>query len=104
MSPCSCQFGDYTNYKNKTQVVKSWIFIYIVHYIISTILLQYFNDFKWTYFCFFPLGSPYYYSATSRGAGPAATATASAYDRHWPLLLRDEEDEEKETREEGMDG
>ncbi|XP_023190181.1 paired box protein Pax-5 isoform X3 [Xiphophorus maculatus] len=27
-------------------------------------------------------GSPYYYSATSRGAGPAATATASAYDRH----------------------
>uniref|UniRef100_A0A3P9H6E1 Paired domain-containing protein n=1 Tax=Oryzias latipes TaxID=8090 RepID=A0A3P9H6E1_ORYLA len=28
------------------------------------------------------LGSPYYYSATSRGAGPAATATASAYDRH----------------------
>ncbi|XP_033976558.1 paired box protein Pax-5 isoform X4 [Trematomus bernacchii] len=26
-------------------------------------------------------GSPYYYS-TSRGAGPAATATASAYDRH----------------------
>ncbi|XP_028258392.1 paired box protein Pax-5 isoform X1 [Parambassis ranga] len=26
-------------------------------------------------------GSPYYYSATSRG-GPAATATASAYDRH----------------------
>lgn len=35
--------------------------------------------------CFFP-GSPYYYSATSRGAGPAATATASAYDRHWPLL------------------
>ncbi|XP_061535452.1 paired box protein Pax-5 [Phycodurus eques] len=26
------------------------------------------------------LGSPYYYSATSRGAGPAATA--SAYDRH----------------------
>lgn len=41
---------------------------------------------------FFP-GSPYYYSATSRGAGPAATATASAYDRHWPLLLREEEDE-----------
>lgn len=33
--------------------------------------------------CFFP-GSPYYYSATSRGAGSAATATASAYDRHWP--------------------
>lgn len=29
-------------------------------------------------------GSPYYYSATSRGAGPTATATASAYDRHWP--------------------
>uniref|UniRef100_A0A3Q3EBX5 Paired box 5 n=1 Tax=Labrus bergylta TaxID=56723 RepID=A0A3Q3EBX5_9LABR len=28
------------------------------------------------------LGSPYYYGATSRGAGPAATATASAYDRH----------------------
>uniref|UniRef100_A0A3Q2V391 Paired box 5 n=1 Tax=Haplochromis burtoni TaxID=8153 RepID=A0A3Q2V391_HAPBU len=28
------------------------------------------------------LGSPYYYSATSRGAGPAATATASTYDRH----------------------
>ncbi|XP_019956013.1 paired box protein Pax-5 isoform X4 [Paralichthys olivaceus] len=27
-------------------------------------------------------GSPYYYSATSRGTGPAATATASAYDRH----------------------
>ncbi|XP_034714755.1 paired box protein Pax-5 isoform X1 [Etheostoma cragini] len=27
-------------------------------------------------------GSPYYYSATSRGAGPAGTATASAYDRH----------------------
>ncbi|XP_041641729.1 paired box protein Pax-5 isoform X5 [Cheilinus undulatus] len=27
-------------------------------------------------------GSPYYYGATSRGAGPAATATASAYDRH----------------------
>ncbi|XP_042079350.1 paired box protein Pax-5 isoform X3 [Haplochromis burtoni] len=27
-------------------------------------------------------GSPYYYSATSRGAGPAATATASTYDRH----------------------
>ncbi|KAM9819725.1 paired box protein Pax-5 isoform 4-T4 [Syngnathus typhle] len=27
-------------------------------------------------------GSPYYYSATSRGAGPAATATATAYDRH----------------------
>nr|AAC34300.1 transcription factor [Takifugu rubripes] len=27
-------------------------------------------------------GSPYYYSATSRGAGSAATATASAYDRH----------------------
>ncbi|KAM8878489.1 paired box protein Pax-5 isoform 3-T3 [Spinachia spinachia] len=27
-------------------------------------------------------GSPYYYSATSRGAGPAATATASSYDRH----------------------
>ncbi|XP_055077480.1 paired box protein Pax-5 isoform X3 [Periophthalmus magnuspinnatus] len=27
-------------------------------------------------------GSPYYYSAASRGAGPAATATASAYDRH----------------------
>ncbi|XP_047222696.1 paired box protein Pax-5 isoform X3 [Girardinichthys multiradiatus] len=27
-------------------------------------------------------GTPYYYSATSRGAGPAATATASAYDRH----------------------
>ncbi|XP_061686403.1 paired box protein Pax-5-like [Syngnathoides biaculeatus] len=28
-------------------------------------------------------GSPYYYSATSRGAGPAAAAaTASAYDRH----------------------
>lgn len=27
-------------------------------------------------------GSPYYYSATSRGAGPGATATASAYDRH----------------------
>ncbi|XP_054636035.1 paired box protein Pax-5 isoform X2 [Dunckerocampus dactyliophorus] len=27
-------------------------------------------------------GSPYYYSATSRGAGPATTATASAYDRH----------------------
>ncbi|CAL8333227.1 unnamed protein product [Lota lota] len=28
------------------------------------------------------LGSPYYYSTTSRGAGPGATATASAYDRH----------------------
>ncbi|XP_034449088.1 paired box protein Pax-5 isoform X4 [Hippoglossus hippoglossus] len=27
-------------------------------------------------------GSPYYYSTTSRGTGPAATATASAYDRH----------------------
>ncbi|XP_054607515.2 paired box protein Pax-5 isoform X1 [Nothobranchius furzeri] len=27
-------------------------------------------------------GSPYYYGATSRGAGPAATATGSAYDRH----------------------
>ncbi|XP_071264474.1 paired box protein Pax-5 isoform X3 [Salvelinus alpinus] len=27
-------------------------------------------------------GSPYYYSAASRGAGPAATASASAYDRH----------------------
>ncbi|XP_051940225.1 paired box protein Pax-5 isoform X5 [Hippocampus zosterae] len=27
-------------------------------------------------------GSPYYYSATSRGAGPTATATATAYDRH----------------------
>ncbi|XP_067106195.1 paired box protein Pax-5 [Osmerus mordax] len=27
-------------------------------------------------------GSPYYYSAASRGAGPATTATASAYDRH----------------------
>ncbi|XP_068177751.1 paired box protein Pax-5 isoform X4 [Antennarius striatus] len=27
-------------------------------------------------------GSPYYYSATTRGAGAAATATASAYDRH----------------------
>ncbi|XP_068606622.1 paired box protein Pax-5 [Brachionichthys hirsutus] len=27
-------------------------------------------------------GSPYYYSAASRGVGPAATATASAYDRH----------------------
>ncbi|XP_052358146.1 paired box protein Pax-5-like isoform X2 [Oncorhynchus keta] len=27
-------------------------------------------------------GSPYYYSTASRGAGPAATATASAYDRH----------------------
>ncbi|XP_077575550.1 paired box protein Pax-5 isoform X1 [Stigmatopora nigra] len=27
-------------------------------------------------------GSPYYYSATSRGGGPGATATASAYDRH----------------------
>ncbi|XP_030643807.1 paired box protein Pax-5 [Chanos chanos] len=27
-------------------------------------------------------GSPYYYSAATRGAGPAATATASAYDRH----------------------
>uniref|UniRef100_A0A3P8V3Y2 Paired box 5 n=1 Tax=Cynoglossus semilaevis TaxID=244447 RepID=A0A3P8V3Y2_CYNSE len=27
-------------------------------------------------------GSPYYYSATSRGTGPTATATASAYDRH----------------------
>ncbi|KAM6972700.1 LOW QUALITY PROTEIN: paired box protein Pax-5 [Aplochiton taeniatus] len=26
--------------------------------------------------------SPYYYSTASRGAGPAATATASAYDRH----------------------
>ncbi|XP_077381028.1 paired box protein Pax-5 isoform X3 [Festucalex cinctus] len=27
-------------------------------------------------------GSPYYYSATSRGPGPAAAATATAYDRH----------------------
>ncbi|XP_077427872.1 paired box protein Pax-5 isoform X4 [Vanacampus margaritifer] len=27
-------------------------------------------------------GSPYYYSATSRGPGPATTATATAYDRH----------------------
>ncbi|XP_041953684.1 paired box protein Pax-5 isoform X4 [Alosa sapidissima] len=27
-------------------------------------------------------GSPYYYSAATRGAGPAATATASSYDRH----------------------
>ncbi|XP_028832302.1 paired box protein Pax-5 isoform X1 [Denticeps clupeoides] len=27
-------------------------------------------------------GSPYYYSAATRGAGPAAAATASAYDRH----------------------
>lgn len=54
-------------------------------------------------FVFTP-GSPYYYSATSRGAGPAATATASAYDRHWPLLLRDEEDEEEEAKEGGRDG
>lgn len=37
------------------------------------------------------LGSPYYYSATSRGAGPAATATASTYDRHWPVLQSQEE-------------
>uniref|UniRef100_UPI003D9AB22A paired box protein Pax-5 n=1 Tax=Danio rerio TaxID=7955 RepID=UPI003D9AB22A len=29
-----------------------------------------------------PTGSPYYYSAATRGAGTAATATASAYDRH----------------------
>ncbi|XP_067297849.1 paired box protein Pax-5 isoform X3 [Pseudorasbora parva] len=29
-----------------------------------------------------PTGSPYYYSAATRGAGAAATATASAYDRH----------------------
>ncbi|XP_058241223.1 paired box protein Pax-5 isoform X3 [Hemibagrus wyckioides] len=29
-----------------------------------------------------PGGSPYYYSAATRGSGPAATATASAYDRH----------------------
>ncbi|XP_012686743.1 paired box protein Pax-5 isoform X2 [Clupea harengus] len=27
-------------------------------------------------------GSPYYYSAATRGTGPAATATASSYDRH----------------------
>lgn len=45
-----------------------------------------------TYVCFF-VGSPYYYSATSRGAGPAATATASAYDRHWPLQRREKEEE-----------
>ncbi|XP_048053589.1 paired box protein Pax-5 isoform X3 [Chanodichthys erythropterus] len=29
-----------------------------------------------------PTGSPYYYSAATRGAGTAATATATAYDRH----------------------
>ncbi|XP_052414051.1 paired box protein Pax-5 isoform X3 [Carassius gibelio] len=29
-----------------------------------------------------PTGSPYYYSAATRGAGTVATATASAYDRH----------------------
>ncbi|KAM9450071.1 paired box protein Pax-5 isoform 4-T4 [Clarias gariepinus] len=29
-----------------------------------------------------PAGSPYYYGAATRGSGPAATATASAYDRH----------------------
>ncbi|XP_066514585.1 paired box protein Pax-5 isoform X3 [Hoplias malabaricus] len=29
-----------------------------------------------------PAGSPYYYSATTRGAGPAAATTATAYDRH----------------------
>uniref|UniRef100_A0A3B1KLV1 Paired box 5 n=1 Tax=Astyanax mexicanus TaxID=7994 RepID=A0A3B1KLV1_ASTMX len=28
------------------------------------------------------LGSPYYYSAATRGPGPAAAATATAYDRH----------------------
>ncbi|GAA6067518.1 paired box protein Pax-5 isoform X1, partial [Tachysurus ichikawai] len=29
-----------------------------------------------------PGGSPYYYGAATRGSGPAATTTASAYDRH----------------------
>ncbi|XP_022537465.1 paired box protein Pax-5 isoform X1 [Astyanax mexicanus] len=29
-----------------------------------------------------PAGSPYYYSAATRGPGPAAAATATAYDRH----------------------
>ncbi|KAK7161906.1 hypothetical protein R3I94_004541 [Phoxinus phoxinus] len=29
-----------------------------------------------------PTGSPYYYSAATRGPGTAATATATAYDRH----------------------
>ncbi|XP_016360198.1 paired box protein Pax-5-like [Sinocyclocheilus anshuiensis] len=29
-----------------------------------------------------PTGSPYYYSTATRGAGTAATATATAYDRH----------------------
>ncbi|XP_059407852.1 paired box protein Pax-5-like isoform X3 [Carassius carassius] len=29
-----------------------------------------------------PTGSPYYYSAATRGAGTVATATATAYDRH----------------------
>lgn len=47
--------------------------------------------------CFSP-GSPYYYSATSRGTGPTATATASAYDRHWPGLLLSEDDNRRKRR------
>lgn len=31
-----------------------------------------------------PLGSPYYYSAATRGTGTTGAATATAYDRHWP--------------------
>lgn len=70
--------------------------------------MSYLNDYSFIVYLYFITGSPYYYSATSRGAGPTATATASAYDRHWPPPTKRsggwrEEEEEEGTKEGGTD-
>lgn len=82
--------------KNKNQVVVNWLIFEKKKNYSFFPFIYFFCLIKENWMKHFFPGSPYYYSATSRGAGPAATATASAYDRHWPLLLREEEDEERE--------